>query len=120
MWHVAWPWALALLATNVPAPGVGDVGHNISPRLLKQLVLELKVGVCRSEILQEFPRCIFVPKSMPLDKDLPDIASFVCAENSFERRQYTSVLDQWQSTRRLRGITTVGLQQAHTKDVVKA
>jgi hypothetical protein len=35
MWPVAWPWALALLATNVPAPGVGDAGHNtdIAPRL---------------------------------------------------------------------------------------
>ena len=29
MWPMAWPWALALLATNVPAPGVGDAGHNI-------------------------------------------------------------------------------------------
>jgi hypothetical protein len=28
MWPVAWPWALALLATNVPAPGVGDASHN--------------------------------------------------------------------------------------------
>jgi hypothetical protein len=120
MWPVAWPWALALLATNVPAPGVGDVGHNISPRLLKQLVLELKVRVCRSEILQELPRCIFVPKSVPLDKDLPDIASFACVESSFGRRQYTPVLDQWQSTRRLRGITTVGLQQPHMEDVMKA
>jgi hypothetical protein len=117
---MAWPWALALLATNVPAPGVGDVGHNISTHLLKQLVLELKVGVCRSKILQEFPRCIFVPKSVPLDKDLLDIASFACAKSSFGHRQYMPVLDQWQSTHRLRGITTVGLQQAHMEDVVKA
>jgi hypothetical protein len=47
-----WPWALAPLATNGPAPGIGDVGHNISPCLLKQLVLELKVGVCRAEVIQ--------------------------------------------------------------------
>ena len=32
MWPVAWPWALALLATNVHAPSVGDVGHNRSTR----------------------------------------------------------------------------------------
>jgi hypothetical protein len=80
---VAWLWALALLVTNVHAPGVGDAGHNISLRLLKQFVLELKVGVCRSEILQELPRSIFVPKSVPLDKDLPDIVLFACAESSF-------------------------------------
>jgi hypothetical protein len=28
MWPVAWPWALAHLATKVRAPGVGDAGHN--------------------------------------------------------------------------------------------
>jgi hypothetical protein len=28
MWPVAWPWALALLATNGPVPGVGDASHN--------------------------------------------------------------------------------------------
>jgi hypothetical protein len=51
IWPVAWLWALALLATNGHVPGVG-VSHNISPRLLKQLVLELKVGVCRAEVIQ--------------------------------------------------------------------
>jgi hypothetical protein len=30
-----WPWALAPLATNGPAPGIGDAGHNIFPCLLK-------------------------------------------------------------------------------------
>jgi hypothetical protein len=108
------------LALDGPTPNIRDVGHNISPRLLKQLVLELKLGVCQSEILQELQCCIFIPKSVPLDKDLADIASFACVESSFGRQKYTSVLDQWQCTRRHWGITTVGLQQAHMEDVVKA
>jgi hypothetical protein len=42
MWPVAWLWALSLLATNGPVPGVGDASHNSSTLVvfLKKLNLQ--------------------------------------------------------------------------------
>ena len=49
------PLTADLLATNGPALGIMDAGNNISPRLRKQLVLELEVGVEVTKILEGFP-----------------------------------------------------------------
>jgi hypothetical protein len=48
-----------------------DTGHNISPRLRKQLVLELKVGVKPLKILKKLPRCLLWRQTLPLDKNMP-------------------------------------------------
>jgi len=46
-------------------------GHNISPRLRKQLVLELKVGVEAFEVVEELPGGFVAGQSTPLDEDVP-------------------------------------------------
>jgi hypothetical protein len=44
-----------VLATNGPPPGILDACHNISLRLLKQLVLELEIGKLLANLLKRFP-----------------------------------------------------------------
>ena len=63
------------LATAGPSPGVLDAGHNISPRLLKQLVLELEVGVEGAELVDGLPCRILFWKTMPLDQHLPGVTA---------------------------------------------
>jgi hypothetical protein len=55
---------------------------------------------------------------VPLDKDLPDVPPLVRAQGLVGHREQAHVLNRGQSTRRLRGITAVGLQQAHMEDFV--
>jgi hypothetical protein len=71
-WAISPSNSLCLLATNGPTPGVVGTGHNISPRLRKQLVLELKVGVEAFEVIEELPGSFYLGQAMPLDKDLSD------------------------------------------------
>jgi hypothetical protein len=51
---INWPFSLLIL---IPTSLIADASHNISPRLRKQLVLELEVGV-------EAPK-IHPPESIP-------------------------------------------------------
>ena len=53
-------WAGLLAHLNKPAPGIGDTGHNISPPLSKQLVLELEVGLEILELLEQLPSSVVV------------------------------------------------------------
>jgi hypothetical protein len=57
---------------------VDQPGHNISPRLLKQLVLELKVGLCRAEgirwLLHDLVRRVEVAR-LQVEKSLPLMAT---------------------------------------------
>ena len=68
------------LATIGPAALVLDAGHNISPRLRKQLVLELEVGVEGLELVDELPRRILFRKTSPLDEHLPRAATLMCTK----------------------------------------
>jgi hypothetical protein len=52
-------------------------GHNISPRLRKQLVLELKVGEVNTEIFQGLPSSVVVRKPTPLDQHMPDATALL-------------------------------------------
>jgi hypothetical protein len=47
--------------------------HNISSRLVKQLVLELEVGVVLLESVDELPRCFTRRLALPLHQELPRI-----------------------------------------------
>jgi len=54
-------------------------GHNISPPIEKQLVLELKV---REELMEGhhgFPSSFIVRESFPLDQNVPDSAAELTA-----------------------------------------
>ena len=68
------------LATIGPAALVLDAGHNISPRLRKQLVLELEVGVEGLELVDQLPCRILFRKASPLNKHLPRAAALLGTE----------------------------------------
>jgi hypothetical protein len=59
------------LATS-RAPPKGLAGHNISPRLRKQLVLELEVGVVAVKLFQLLPCGVLVVQPAPLDAEISD------------------------------------------------
>jgi len=75
---------MGLVPHQPPAPlshyWVLDAGHNISPRLRKQLVLELEVGVEGLELVDELPRRILFRKTSPLDEHLPRAATLMCTK----------------------------------------
>jgi hypothetical protein len=54
------------LATFAAPPPIGDASHNISPRLFKQLVLKLNIGVEVLEFLQQLPSGIIGWQTLPL------------------------------------------------------
>jgi hypothetical protein len=68
-----------------------DTGHNISPRLRKQLVLELEVGVEAFEVIEELPGSFFLGQDMPLDKDLPDAPPELSTEGALGSRKKPSI-----------------------------
>jgi hypothetical protein len=51
-------------------PAEGEANHNISPRLRKQLVLELEVMLVAMELLELLPSGVLVGQSAPLDADV--------------------------------------------------
>jgi hypothetical protein len=57
---------MRLLATSSP-PLILNSRHNISPRLGKQLILELHIRVENLEVVQELPGGVVLRKALPLD-----------------------------------------------------
>jgi hypothetical protein len=51
-----------------------EARHNISPHLLKQLVLELEGGEFRAKLLERLPSRILLRQALPLDEKAPDTA----------------------------------------------
>ena len=80
------------LATGGVAPGVLDVRHNISPRLRKQLVLELKVGVSFLELIEALPSGIVFSQAVPLDQHAPDTTATLRLQCAFGSRKDAPVL----------------------------
>jgi hypothetical protein len=73
-------WALGPLAGRAPlatwrAAVVLDAHHNISPRLRKQLVLELEVGVVVAELLELLTGSVLLAQTTPLNADEPHLAT---------------------------------------------
>jgi hypothetical protein len=65
--------------------------HNISPRLRKQLVLELEVRVEAFEVIKELPGSFFLEQAMPLDKDLPDALPELSTEGTLGSRKKSTI-----------------------------
>jgi len=57
-----------------------DAGHNISPRLRKQLVLELEVRVEGAELVDGLPCCILLREAAPLNEYLPGTPALLSPE----------------------------------------
>jgi hypothetical protein len=75
------PSQRAPLATS-RAPPKGLADHNISPRLRKQLVLELEIGVVAAKLLQLLPCGVLVRQPALLDTDMPDATPQLGAHSS--------------------------------------
>ena len=79
-------------ATRGPPPCILDSGHNISPRLQKQLVLELEVGVVSTKVVEDLPRRVIFRKAIPLDQNTPDPAALLGAQGTLRSRQHPTVV----------------------------
>ena len=111
-----WPAALAL---DGPTP-IMVAGHNISPRLRKQLILELKVGVGSLEVVDAFPCSIHLSQPEPLDQYAPDTPALLRPQCTIRGWQNAAVLRQGQDTGHRWRIAAVLLQQADVEDIMEA
>jgi len=95
-----------------------DAGHNISPRLRKQLVLELEVGVEGAELVDDLPSRVLFRKALPLDEYLPDASTLMRTEHLSRSRQPT-VQGRSESAWGSRWISAVALKQPHVVHIMK-
>jgi hypothetical protein len=79
------------LATLGLAPVVDRAGHDISPRLRKQLVLELEVKVLSPELRQGLPCCLLTGQPLSLNKDVPLAAPLLSLERGAWRWEKPAV-----------------------------
>ena len=70
------------LAVSWLATATVDVGHNISLRVEKQLIFELKLRVEVLELREQLPRSILGRQAEPLDQDVPNISTLLGVKNS--------------------------------------
>ena len=111
-----WPAALAL---DGPTPIMG-AGHNISPRLRKQLVLELKVWIGSLEVVDAFPCSILLSQPEPFNQYTPDTSVLLRPQCSIRGWQNAAVLRRGQHIGRRRRIAAMLLQQADVEDIMEA
>ena len=60
---------------------VDQAGHNISPRLRKQLVLELVIWIVLLELGARLPSGLLLRKTLPLHHQVPDVATQLSAQH---------------------------------------
>ena len=87
-----------------------DAGHNISPRLRKQLVLELEGGKVVAEVVERLPSRIFIGQVAPLNQHAPDDAALLCLQCPLRILQDPTIQDRWKRGRGCRRIAAVLLQ----------
>jgi hypothetical protein len=96
-----------------------DAGHNISPRLHKQLVLELEVWKLLAELRKRLPSGVIVGKALPFDQQAPLITTLLSLQDALRSRKMPAVKDRRQHTSCCRRVAAVGLEQPHMEDVVE-
>jgi hypothetical protein len=112
------PLTAGALATNGPAPGIMGAGHNISPCLRKQLVLELEVGVEVTKVLERLPGSVLLGQAMPFDEHVPDIPPKLCTEGALWSWKELAIPCRRKRSRSCWRITFVGLKQPHMEDIM--
>ena len=110
----------AALATSRPSPAVVHARHNISPRLRKQLVLELEVGVGSLELVDAFPGSVLLSQPEPLDQYAPDTSALLRFQRPIRGWQDAAVLRRGEDTGLRWGIAAMLLQQADVEDIMQA
>jgi hypothetical protein len=63
-----------------------SAGHNISPPVDKQLVLELDIRVESFEVIERFPGGSIIRKAVPLDQQLPMAPAQLSTQNLLRGR----------------------------------
>ena len=94
-------------------------GHNISPCLDKQLVLELDFRVLLLEFRQRLPCSIICRKVVPLNKDMPVTTAVLSAQHMLRSRKQTPILHQRKNCSSRRS-PSVRFQLADMEDIMKA
>jgi len=107
-------------ATRGPSPCILDSGHNISPRLQKQLVLELEVEVVSTKVVEDLPRRVIFRKVIPLDQNAPDPAALLGAQGTLRSRQHPTVVYWRKIAWSWWRVAAMLLQEANMEDVVDA
>jgi hypothetical protein len=95
-------------------------GHNISPRLRKQLVLELEVWVVRLELVDCLPRCVVFREAVPLDQHAPNAPALLRLKGALRPREDASIHDRRKGGRSCWRFAMVRLQQPYVENVVDA
>jgi hypothetical protein len=76
-----------------------DARHNISPRLQKQLILELEVGVGVAELVEALLGGVVIRQTAPLDQHLLDPAMLLSLQRALRGRKHAVVQHWWQGSR---------------------
>jgi hypothetical protein len=69
--------------------------------------------------IKGLPGRIFIGKPMPADEDLPFAASLLSTQGTVRPGKKTPIQHRREGARSCRRVTTIGLQQAHMKHIVK-
>ena len=103
-----------------PLPVIDQTGHNISPCLRKQLVLELKVWIVLAEFVTLLPSSLLLRKARPLNEDEPDATTELRLQHLC-RLGKNATISEWRKRRRSRRwLATERLEQPNMEDVVDA
>ena len=91
---------LGPLAHQPPSHLVREAGHNISPGLRKQLVVELELWISGGEVLATLPRRLFFRQAVPLDQEAPLTTTLLGLQDSLRDRPNAAILSRRKGTRR--------------------
>jgi hypothetical protein len=103
----------------MPSSLIVDARHNISPRLFKQLVLELDFWKLLLELGEGLPSGIIRGKTLPLHQDTPLATAELSPQHPLRAGQQATILDRRERCRGSRWWPFIGLELANVKDVVK-
>ena len=110
---------MASLAPWRTSPLVREAGHNISPGLRKQLVLELELWVRSSEVLTTFPGCFLFWQAAPLDQDAPFTTPLLGLQGALRNLHNVTILSRREGARRSWRVAVVLLQEADVEDIMQ-
>ena len=103
-----------------PLSSIDQTGHNISPRLRKQLVLEPKVWIVLAEFPTLLPSSLLLRKARPLNKDESHATTELCLQHLCRLWKNATIGDRRKRRRSRRWLATDRLEQPHMEDVVDA
>jgi hypothetical protein len=101
-------------------PAIFYAVHNISSRLRKQPVLELKVWIGGLELLEQLPSRVLGRQAAPLNEHPPDSPALLGLQGAFGFRKDTPIMRRRYGTRRCWWRTVMPLEEADMEHIMKA